>query len=108
MPLFYFDVYDGLSGLDRVGKDCLDHDAARHEAWCRAERLLADQEDWFRTGQNWQIGIFDNEGASIFILYFRPSADTAISTRDDCGYSIRFTVMEPMTLSVTSACQQAI
>ncbi len=70
MPLFYFDLYDGFSGPDRLGKNCSDREVACHEARRRAERLLAEQGDWFRSGQTWQIGVFDAAGSSVSILLF--------------------------------------
>ena len=79
MPLFYFDVYDGVSGLDRVGKHCLDQEAAGQEAARQAEGLLAQEGDWFRTGQEWQIGVIDSKGAVIFHVSFGASADAADS-----------------------------
>ncbi len=77
MPLFYFDIHDGMSGLDRVGKICSDREAARQEARRQAELLLASEGDWFRTGQEWQIGVTDSGGSALFNLGFGSSTDDA-------------------------------
>ena len=80
MPLFYFDVYDGVSGPDRVGKDCRDREAAAQEAARRAEALLASEGDWFRTGQEWQIGVVDSAGVVVANLSFSSVMDVRPST----------------------------
>ena len=101
MSLFYFDVYDGLSAPDRVGRLCRDREAAFEEARGRADRLLAEQGEWFRTGQHWQIGIIDAAGSLVLILEFGCPAE-ARTMPSGVAVSAPFRVIHPKSMSASA------
>ena len=84
MPRFYFDVHDGVSGLDSSGAECCDRRDACSEAIRRAERLLAEEPDWFRTCQAWQIEVSESSGKSFLKVTFKAIAGGVMleSTRE--------------------------
>ena len=85
MAKFFFDIYDGVSGLDGSGVECRDKEEACREALRRVERLLTEQADWFCTGQEWQVGVSDPWGKALLSITFKATGGCAIMVSMQAG-----------------------
>ena len=68
MPLFHFNVYDGISTHDREGTTLVDVHEARREALRRASGLLDEEVIRGRLGEDWRMEITNEEGRMLFRL----------------------------------------
>lgn len=66
MPLFHFNVLDGVSDIDTEGTVLPDVDAAWREARILAGDLIKDAREWDRLGEEWRIEVTDHAGTILF------------------------------------------
>ena len=65
---YFFDLHDGVSGLDREGFMCRDRQVATYEASRHFKAMVNLDPDWFATGQTWQMDVVDDSGQVTFTL----------------------------------------
>lgn len=77
MPRFHFNIYDGVTALDREGIALPDLDAARVEAIRFAGESLRDDAHRLRLGEDWHMDVTDETGLILFRLDFNVFASAA-------------------------------
>lgn len=70
MPLFHFNVCDGVCLPDRDGSDLPDWQAARLEAIRRAGQVLKSEAERIVLGEDWRIEVTDHTGLVLFHMSF--------------------------------------
>lgn len=70
MPLYHFNVEDGVAYPDLEGTHCPDLEAARTEAVRRSGALLRDNAGSFLGGHGWKLIVTDAAGMIMFTLHF--------------------------------------
>ena len=68
MPRFHFNVYDGVSLPDPVGRDLSDLSEARLEAFRLASELMQEGSTVRRLGGTWRMEVSDETGRIVFRL----------------------------------------
>ena len=68
MPIYHFNVHDGVECLDRVGSDLPDLAAARTEAVRRITGILDEGAADFWRGTPWNINVSDAKGLTLFTI----------------------------------------
>ena len=66
MPLFHFNVLDGVTDLDTEGTELLNVDAAWREARMLAGDIIKDDGEWAKLGEEWRIEVTDHAGLILF------------------------------------------
>lgn len=66
MPLFHFNVLDGVSDIDHEGTELPDVDAAWREARLLAGDIIKDESEWQKLGDEWRIEVTDHAGLILF------------------------------------------
>lgn len=59
MPRFHFNVYDGISSLDKVGTEFATWEVARLEAIQAAGEILKDTPERFAMDKDWRMEMTD-------------------------------------------------
>lgn len=72
MPLFFFDMHDGL-GVDPEGVELKDINEARSEAIREASGILRDDASDMLSGDVWTMTVSDMVGATVCRLRFSVS-----------------------------------
>jgi hypothetical protein len=80
VPRFHFNIYDGVSMLDREGMELTDWHEARLEAIRRAGEILKQDADRIALGEDWHMEVTDDTGLVLFRLDFTVM-DTAATRR---------------------------
>lgn len=70
MPRFHFNIFDGISDLDRTGTELPDWREARLEAIRRAGAIFRDTPKTLALGEEWRMEITDQKGLVLFRLDF--------------------------------------
>jgi hypothetical protein len=70
MPLFHFNVCDGVCLPDREGSEWPDWQAARLEAIRRAGEVLKREAERIALGEDWRIEVTDHTGLILFHMSF--------------------------------------
>ena len=70
MPIFHFNVYDGISTHDRDGTTLTDVHEARREALKRASGLLDEEQIRGRLGEDWRMEVTNEDGRLLFRIDF--------------------------------------
>ena len=70
MPVYHFNVHDGLGIPDPDGTELADLRSARTEAVRLAGRLLMDQPEAVWDGSGWHLEVANDRGAILFRLDF--------------------------------------
>lgn len=70
MPIFHFNVHDGISIPDQDGHELPDLDAARREAIDLSGQLIREMGAAFWTGEEWRMDVTDHNGMILFSLAF--------------------------------------
>lgn len=70
MPLYHFNVEDGVVYPDLEGSEFPDLEAARTEAVRRSGTLLRDNAMSFWGGHGWKLVVTDASGMIMFTLHF--------------------------------------
>jgi hypothetical protein len=68
MPIYHFNVRDGVDYPDRVGSDLPDLAAARAEAVRRISDILNQGAADFWSGAPWNINVSDSKGLTLFTI----------------------------------------
>lgn len=68
MPIYHFNVHDGVECPDRVGSELPDLAAARAEAVRRISDILNQSADSFWSGTPWNINVSDAKGLTLFTI----------------------------------------
>ena len=68
MPIYHFNVHDGVDCPDRIGSDLPDLGAARTEAVRRITDILNQGAADFWTGTPWNINVSDANGLTLFTI----------------------------------------
>ena len=68
MPIYHFNVQDGVECLDRVGSDLPDLAAARTEAVRRITDILNRGAPDFWSGTPWNMNVSDAKGLTLFTI----------------------------------------
>ena len=66
MPLFHFNVLDGVTDIDKEGTDLPDVDAAWREARVLASEMIKSDREWEKLGDDWRIEVTDHAGIILF------------------------------------------
>ena len=66
MPRFYYNVYDGKSGLDVIGTELPDWDAARVEALRFMGEIMKDNARHILLYEDWRLEVTDSTGLILF------------------------------------------
>lgn len=66
MPRFYFNVYDGKSGLDVIGTELPDWDAARVEALRFMGEIMRDNAPYILLDEDWRLEVTHSTGLILF------------------------------------------
>ncbi|MEH3062359.1 MAG: hypothetical protein PGN33_06140 [Methylobacterium radiotolerans] len=66
MPRFYFNVHDGKSGLDAIGTELPDWDAARVEALRFMGEIMKDNAPHIAADEDWRLEVTDSTGLILF------------------------------------------
>lgn len=78
MPRFHFNVYDGLSQLDREGQELAGWEEARLEAIRLAGAILRDEAKRIALGEDWRMEVTDETGLVLFRLDFTVMGSPAV------------------------------
>ncbi|WP_139239574.1 MULTISPECIES: hypothetical protein [unclassified Methylobacterium] len=68
MPRYFFNVYDGIASIDKIGTDFPSLKDAKHEAVRRAGQLLRDNTGSIANGEDWHLETVDKFGLVLFRL----------------------------------------
>lgn len=79
MPHYHFNVYDGVSEIDRVGTELGDHNEARIEAMRLAGEILENTAHRLALGEDWRMEVTDSSGLILFRLDFTVMESSALS-----------------------------
>ena len=66
MPLFHFNVFDGVVDLDKEGTELPNVDAAWREARLLASDIIKSDSEWNKLGDDWRIEVTDDAGVILF------------------------------------------
>ena len=70
MPRFHFNVYDGVSDIDKEGVELPDWEAARAEAVRVAGQIIKDGAKRIALGEDWRLEVTDHKGLILFRMDF--------------------------------------
>jgi len=70
MPIYHFNVHDGVSMPDPEGHELPDLDAAKREAISLSGNLIRDMGEEFWQGDEWKLEVTDDLGLILFSLVF--------------------------------------
>lgn len=79
VPRFHFNVYDGVSEVDRVGTELGNYDEARIEAMRLAGEILKNTAHRLVLGEDWRMEVTDDVGLILFRLDFTVLEAPAVS-----------------------------
>ena len=79
MPRFHFNVYDGVSFVDREGQELAGWDEARLEAIRQSGDIIKNEAKRIALGEDWRMEITDERGLVLFRLDFTIVASAATS-----------------------------
>ena len=68
MPIYHFNVHDGVDCLDQMGSDLPDLAAARTEAVRRITDILNQDAADFWGGTPWSMKVSDAKGLTLFTI----------------------------------------
>ena len=66
VPLFHFNVLDGVSDIDRVGTELADVNAACREARLLASEMLKSENESKKLDDEWRVEVTDHAGMILF------------------------------------------
>ena len=66
VPLFHFNVLDGVADMDREGTELPDVDTAWREARFLASEMVKSDGEWKKLGDEWRIEVTDHSGMILF------------------------------------------
>ncbi len=66
VPLYHFNVLDGVSDIDTEGTELPDTDTALREARSLASSIIKDAREWDNLGEEWRIEVTDHAGTILF------------------------------------------
>ncbi|EQB33529.1 DUF6894 family protein [Sphingobium ummariense] len=70
MPIYHFNVQDGVSLPDEVGHELPDLETAKREAVLLAGALIRELGADFWQGDEWRMCVTDHDGRQLFTLLF--------------------------------------
>ena len=79
MPRFHFNVYNGVSFVDREGQELAGWDEARIEAIRQSGDIIKGEAKRIALGEDWRMEITDERGLVLFRLDFIVVASAATS-----------------------------
>ena len=82
MPRYHFNVYDGVTDIDRDGVELADWQQARLEAIRYTGEIFRDQPKRLALGEDWRMEVTDDTGLVLFRLDFSVM-ETAATMRPD-------------------------
>ncbi len=74
MPLFFFDIRDGVFIPDDNGTDLPDTEAARLQGAALCAKLLGEKQAEFWQGDPWEVVVRDDHGLVMFTIAFKATA----------------------------------
>ena len=77
MPRFHFNVYDGVSDIDKEGVELPDWEAARAQAVRVAGQIIKDGAKRIALGEDWRLEVTDYKGLILFRMDFSILASPA-------------------------------
>lgn len=78
MPRFFFNIYDGISLIDKVGTELADWHEAQAEAVRVAGAVIANSAKRLKLGEDWMMDVTNEAGLVIFQLDFHIAGSAAI------------------------------
>ncbi|GJD58244.1 DUF6894 family protein [Methylobacterium dankookense] len=78
MPRFFFNITDGISVPDHAGRELADWHEAQHMAIHLAGRVIADNAQRMKLGEDWTMEVTNEAGLVLFRLDFHVSGSAAI------------------------------
>ena len=81
MPRYHFNIYDGITSIDREGTELPDIQAARREAIIFAGAVIEDTGKRLKLGEEWRMEVTDDDGLILFRLDFIVSEAPAVKDR---------------------------
>lgn len=82
MPRYHFNVYDGVTLLDKKGVELPDHNFARREAIRYSGVLLEEGGERDDLGAEWRMEVTDDTGLILFRLDFFVTPSPAMRPSD--------------------------
>ena len=79
MPRFHFNVFDGVTYIDKEGSEFPNWEEARLEAISVAGAFIKDQSKRVALGEDWHMEVTDEVGLILFRLDFHVVEAPAIS-----------------------------
>jgi len=68
MPKFFFNIHHEKPGVDAIGEDLPDKDAAWKEATLIAGELFKDMDGNFQPGTDWSIEVTDERRNPLYLI----------------------------------------
>ena len=78
MPRFHFNVYDGITDIDRIGTVLVDAGEARLEAVRLAGEIFKSNAKLIALGEDWRMEVTDGTGLILFRFDFSIMATAAL------------------------------
>ena len=78
MPRYHFNIYDGITSIDRDGTELPDVQSARREAMILAGAVIEDSAKISKLGEEWRMEVTDDTGLLLFRLDFMVSQAPAV------------------------------